>query len=246
MSSSVPRQPRMKSKVVMDLVEDLGGRKITYRKRKETLMKKLDEITTLCGVNAGLIIYSDFEEGGGPLTWPANPEQVQGVVAQFKSMRWVDLGRKKVEDVESLVEGRLAKEKLKLAKMQVENEDKRTRQLLSESLAGIDVTAFSTLDLNGLNWLINEKLKCLRMRMRTEAENSIPAADNFVLPNPGLHLNSDVTLWDGSAANHGVDMMRAGSNIAAAPALSGNGVEDQAGPSGEKDQGGNGADGCAQ
>uniref|UniRef100_A0A7N0U8V8 MADS-box domain-containing protein n=1 Tax=Kalanchoe fedtschenkoi TaxID=63787 RepID=A0A7N0U8V8_KALFE len=57
-------QPTMKGGKQMGLIEDLGGRKVTYKKRRETLVKKMEEITTLSGLQACLVIFSEFEEGG--------------------------------------------------------------------------------------------------------------------------------------------------------------------------------------
>lgn len=54
------------------LISDNSTRRVTFRKRKEGLLKKLNELTILCGLRACAIIYSDYKEG--PEVWPTRNE----------------------------------------------------------------------------------------------------------------------------------------------------------------------------
>ncbi|QCD91395.1 Transcription factor [Vigna unguiculata] len=47
-------------------------RKTTLKKRKHGLIKKMNEITTLCGIEACAIIYSPNDPQ--PEVWPSEPE----------------------------------------------------------------------------------------------------------------------------------------------------------------------------
>lgn len=139
--------------------------KVSYNKRKKTLKQKLGEITTLCGVKASLVIYSDLEQGGGPVTWPANARQVQGVTSKLKAGIEMGMAGPKVDDLESLTEAILGKEKLKLARLQSREEDKEARLLVSNCLAGKDLSGMSVDELNALNNLIGENQNTLGYRM---------------------------------------------------------------------------------
>jgi hypothetical protein len=72
---------RKKGKLAF-IVND-GARKATYKKRKKGLLKKADELTTLCGIKACAIIYGPNE----PQTeiWPS-PWGVQSVLSKFRTM----------------------------------------------------------------------------------------------------------------------------------------------------------------
>ncbi|CAA7027236.1 unnamed protein product [Microthlaspi erraticum] len=59
-------------KVTHQLISDAATRRVTFRKRKEGLLKKLKELTILCGLRACAIIYSDYKEG--PEVWPNRNE----------------------------------------------------------------------------------------------------------------------------------------------------------------------------
>ncbi|CAN8312948.1 unnamed protein product [Cochlearia groenlandica] len=59
-------------KVTHQLISDNATRRVTFRKRKEGLLKKLNELTILCGLRACAIIYSDYKEG--PEVWPNRNE----------------------------------------------------------------------------------------------------------------------------------------------------------------------------
>ncbi|ESQ34536.1 hypothetical protein EUTSA_v10008961mg [Eutrema salsugineum] len=59
-------------KVTHQLIADNSTRRVTFRKRKDGLLKKLKELTILCGLRACAIIYSDYKEG--PELWPNHKE----------------------------------------------------------------------------------------------------------------------------------------------------------------------------
>ncbi|CAN8304426.1 unnamed protein product [Cochlearia groenlandica] len=59
-------------KVTHELISDNSTRRVTFRKRKDGLLKKLNELTILCGLRACAIIYSDYKEG--PEVWPNRKE----------------------------------------------------------------------------------------------------------------------------------------------------------------------------
>jgi hypothetical protein len=58
-----------KRKVSLELIEDEALRKSCYTKRRERLLKKLNEITILCGIDAYSTIYGSCDKE--PLAWPS-------------------------------------------------------------------------------------------------------------------------------------------------------------------------------
>ncbi|KAJ6884632.1 agamous-like MADS-box protein AGL80 [Populus alba x Populus x berolinensis] len=61
-------------KVKHELISNESVRKVTFRKRKAGLLKKLDELATLCGVAACAIIFSAYDDQ--PEIWPSPAEAV--------------------------------------------------------------------------------------------------------------------------------------------------------------------------
>ncbi|KAL1544636.1 agamous-like MADS-box protein AGL82 [Salvia divinorum] len=73
-----------RAKLKMELIEKEKSRNTTFKKRKEGLIRKLNEFTTLCDVNACMIIYGPNQ--GRPEIWPPqNPEQVRRIIELYKS-----------------------------------------------------------------------------------------------------------------------------------------------------------------
>ncbi|CAN1175570.1 Agamous-like MADS-box protein AGL86 [Linum perenne] len=72
-----------RTKVQQELIRNEITRKITFKKRKIGLLKKLKEITTLCGVIACGIIFHNFNVQ--PEIWPSVPEAID-VLKKFKGL----------------------------------------------------------------------------------------------------------------------------------------------------------------
>lgn len=80
-------------KVKREYIVNDSARKTTYRKRKKGLIKKVDELSTLCGIEACAIIYSPFEPQ--PVVWPS-PPGVQKALERLKTMPELEQSKKMV------------------------------------------------------------------------------------------------------------------------------------------------------
>ncbi|KAK4833832.1 hypothetical protein QYF36_012065 [Acer negundo] len=58
-------------KMKHELISNESKRKVSFKKRKGGLLKKMNELTTLCGVMGCAIIYSTFDNR--PEIWPSLP-----------------------------------------------------------------------------------------------------------------------------------------------------------------------------
>lgn len=72
-----------RSKVKLELIANESARKTTFRKRKKGLLKKMEELTTLCGVDACAILSSPFEPNAE--VWPS-PAGARKVLSRFMSL----------------------------------------------------------------------------------------------------------------------------------------------------------------
>ncbi|KAL0375934.1 UNVERIFIED_CONTAM: Agamous-like MADS-box protein [Sesamum calycinum] len=69
----------------MELISNERSRTLTFKKRKEGLIRKLREFTTLCDVNACMIIYGPNPENG-PEIWPKNnPDEVRRMIEVYSA-----------------------------------------------------------------------------------------------------------------------------------------------------------------
>ncbi|CAN1175571.1 MADS-box transcription factor PHERES 2 [Linum perenne] len=147
-----------RTKVQQELIRNEITRKITFKKRKIGLLKKLKEITTLCGVIACGIIFHNFNGKGKedqPEVWPSVPE-ANDVLKKFK-----DFSKKKKEKYmfnhETLLEESLRKMAEKLNDETAKNKWMEMELLLMEDLPPI-----SEEDLHGGNqdYHAKGKLNC--------------------------------------------------------------------------------------
>ncbi|KAK7380020.1 hypothetical protein VNO78_32354 [Psophocarpus tetragonolobus] len=63
------------------------SRKTTFMQRKKGLFKKISEFSTLCRVEACLIIYDDGNGNVGPVTWPQDPVVVRSIIENYDHQR---------------------------------------------------------------------------------------------------------------------------------------------------------------
>ncbi|MBA0633680.1 hypothetical protein Godav_029707 [Gossypium davidsonii] len=71
----------IRKKVKLAYITNDSSRKATYNKRNKGLMKKMSELSTLCGINACAIMYSPYESQLE--VWPS-PIGSQQVLSKFK------------------------------------------------------------------------------------------------------------------------------------------------------------------
>lgn len=77
-----------RGKLNMELIRKEKSRNTTFKKRKEGLLRKIHEFTTLCDVSACMIIYGPKQESGGavePEVWPENKEEVRQLIDIYRS-----------------------------------------------------------------------------------------------------------------------------------------------------------------
>ncbi|KAJ9699985.1 hypothetical protein PVL29_005700 [Vitis rotundifolia] len=112
------------------------ARRTTYKKRVTSLMKKVKELSILCGVEACAIV------------WPS-PMEVVRVVGEFKSRPENDQTKKGLNQ-EDYTRQRVAKAKDQLVKQQ-----KKNRRMEMENL----------IDFRDLMWSIDDRLKAVGHKM---------------------------------------------------------------------------------
>ncbi|EXB57549.1 Agamous-like MADS-box protein AGL80 [Morus notabilis] len=151
-----------RKKVKLAYITNDSARKATFKKRKKGLIKKITELSTLCDIDACVIIYSPYD--AQPEVYPS-PLGLQQVLARFKKMPEMEQSKKMVNQ-ECFLRQRIAKANEQLKKQRKDNREKEITRLMFQSLTGAKgLQGLSILDLNDLGWLIEQNLKEINRKM---------------------------------------------------------------------------------
>ncbi|KAL1370251.1 hypothetical protein HN51_000539 [Arachis hypogaea] len=145
-----------RKKVEFKYIANDSKRRATQKKRKSGMIKKVDEISTLCGVDACAIIYTPDEPR--PEVWPS-PLGVNRVISRFNEMPVLEQSKKMMSQ-ESFLRQKIQKGQDQLKKLKNENRKKEMNNLMFQSLGGYQSLDNATMiDLNDLAWIIDQNIK---------------------------------------------------------------------------------------
>ncbi|KAL3620712.1 hypothetical protein CASFOL_035624 [Castilleja foliolosa] len=144
-----------RKKVKLAFITNDSARKATFKKRKKGLMKKVSELSTLCGIPACAIVYSPYE--AQPEVWP-DGRGAQRVLSQFKRMPEMEQSKKMVNQ-ESFIRNRITKAVEQLKKINKDNREKEMTHLMYQCLAGKGLQGLAVPELNDVGWLLDRNLK---------------------------------------------------------------------------------------
>ncbi|CAM0949666.1 unnamed protein product [Alopecurus aequalis] len=103
-------------KLMVKYIVDAKKRELTYKKRLQSLVKKISQLSALCGVD---ILFTDLKRGtagaGGVTTWPPDRGAVNKLVARFREMP-PEMIRENL-NIGTYLQGELDKEERKLVKV---------------------------------------------------------------------------------------------------------------------------------
>ncbi|CAJ1960585.1 unnamed protein product [Sphenostylis stenocarpa] len=160
-------------KVKIAFIENDSARKTTYKKRKKGMLKKVEELSTLCGIDACAIVYGpgDLE----PEVWPSRCG-VQRVVGKFRNMPAVEKIKKMVNQ-ESFIRQRIQKGNEQMMKLMKDNAEKELTlfmfQCLNHGRVFPDENNMNLADLNVLASVIEQNLVEIGKRLETLNVNQL-------------------------------------------------------------------------
>ncbi|GMN23109.1 hypothetical protein TIFTF001_000004 [Ficus carica] len=160
-----------RKKVNLAYITNDSMRKATFKKRKKGLIKKVNELTTLCGIDACAIIYSPYNPE--PEVYPSSLG-VQQVLTRFRRMPEMDQSKKMV-NLESFLQQRIDKANEQLKKQRRNNREKEITQLMFRSLTGgaSVLQGLNILDLNDLSSVIDQNLKEIDRRIERLSQRPV-------------------------------------------------------------------------
>ncbi|KAJ0264860.1 hypothetical protein HA466_0012570 [Hirschfeldia incana] len=151
-----------RKKVKLAFIANDSSRKATFKKRKKGLLKKVNELSTLCGINACAIIYSPYDTN--PEVWPSN-SGVQRIISDFRKLPEMDQNKKMV-DQETFLRQRIAKASENLKKQRKDNREMEMTEVMFQCLVGnMGMFNLNIMDLNDLGYMIDQYLKDVNRRI---------------------------------------------------------------------------------
>jgi hypothetical protein len=121
-----------RKKVNLQWISNNATRRATYKRRSQGLEKKASELTTLCGIKLCVVVYGEGE--AQPKVWPSD-EEAKDLLMKFNNM--VDVSSlKKTKNQEDFLHSRSLKLHEQVTKLELENRERETLDLLHDSMYG--------------------------------------------------------------------------------------------------------------
>ena len=119
-------------KVNLQWISNNATRRATYKRRSQGLEKKASELTTLCGIKSCVVMYGQGE--AQPKVWPSD-EEAKELLMKFNST--LDIcSLKKTKNQEEFLHSRSVRLHEQVSKLDLENRECETLDLLHDSMYG--------------------------------------------------------------------------------------------------------------
>ncbi|MBA0783941.1 hypothetical protein Gotri_001577 [Gossypium trilobum] len=161
-----------RKKIKLAYITNDSARKTTYKRRTKSLVKKVRELTTLCGIE-GFAVMNSPDFGSQVEVWPSL-EDARRLLSDFKKLP-LSKQNKKMVNQESFLEQSLAKATQQLRKLREENRQKELKEVMFESLSGKGILqSLNAMDLDEVDLLVKQNLTDIdyRVRVLTKASRS--------------------------------------------------------------------------
>lgn len=143
-----------RKKIKLAFISNDNARKATYKKRKKGMIKKVSELSILCGISACAMISSPFDSQ--PEVWP-NPEGANEVIHRYLNSSVHD--QNKNVNQESFIMQRIVKAHDQVKKLRVDKNEKEMTLSLFQYLEGGKKLPCVNQEFKKLDKLIEKNIK---------------------------------------------------------------------------------------
>ncbi|KAF8038597.1 hypothetical protein BT93_B1201 [Corymbia citriodora subsp. variegata] len=160
-------------KVKLEYIANDSSRRAAFKKRKKGLMKKVSELSTLCGINACAIVYGPYDRQ--PDLWPPSRMAVQRIISRFKEMPDMEQSKKMVSQ-EAYLRQRITRANDQLKKHSKENREREVTKMmfniLTSTFTGTTPVwpSLRVMDLHDLAWVVDQYAKDVAKRCESLKE----------------------------------------------------------------------------
>ncbi|KAK1262451.1 MADS-box transcription factor 15 [Acorus gramineus] len=176
----------MRRRLNLQFIENRRARKLSYRKRKNGLLKKSNDLSVLCDVQVCTIVHS-VDHPNDPIIWPS-PAEAQALVEKFEAL---PPHKKHVLEHQEFLSGDNKKLKRKLEKQEKANREVELKVLLCKIFKKLEMREEE----------IEQQLKLLRESTSVAAEASKEARPNLPdlneLPPEEYYVYAWLSDWNG-------------------------------------------------
>ncbi|KAG8369449.1 hypothetical protein BUALT_Bualt14G0014900 [Buddleja alternifolia] len=144
----------------LEQTPDESKRNAVFRKRVESLTKKADELSVLCGVDMGMVIHKPGENNA--ILWPS-PEMFGARLEKFMDFPDSERARKLMVQ-EKYLEQKLQDETDNVLKLRHKIECRSYEQRINEMMYSRNLNEFDLVQLNSLQCFAVEMLQKLQRR----------------------------------------------------------------------------------
>ncbi|GKV29732.1 hypothetical protein SLEP1_g38633 [Rubroshorea leprosula] len=159
-----------RKKVKLVWIANDAARKASLKKRRAGLIKKVGELTTLCGVRAFIVIYSPDEVE--PSIWPSR-SSIQQLLTRFHGLPEMERS-KKMMNQETYMKERVAKIQDLMKRHQRRNKEAEATLLLHQVNGGKELGEFHVTELQGLLWMLDEISKEANKKIEYFQQDPVP------------------------------------------------------------------------
>nr|KJB22570.1 hypothetical protein B456_004G054700 [Gossypium raimondii] len=170
-------------KIKLAYITDDSTRKATYKKRTKGLMKKLSELSSLCGIDACSIMFSPYESQ--PKVWPS-PMGVQQVLSKLETIPEMEKNKNMLNQ-ESFLSQKTTKAAEQLKKHCKENWEKEMTHVMFNTICGKGV-------IHGLNFEALSEINLLLDKKMSDIDKRIDALAKTPLNPQGVSSSSSSSL----------------------------------------------------
>ncbi|XP_026384229.1 agamous-like MADS-box protein AGL80 [Papaver somniferum] len=151
-----------RKKIKLAYIADANIRRATFRKRRNGLLKKVSQLSTLCDVSACAVVYGPYEPQ--PEIWPAKPE-AHRVLTRFKNLPKMLGNTEKQLNRESYARNRIDKINEQWKNYQRENRYIEINWIYNHALAGECSIPDAYPDSVDFSWFLGEKQKEIQRKL---------------------------------------------------------------------------------
>ncbi|KAK1319574.1 Agamous-like MADS-box protein AGL80 [Acorus calamus] len=153
-----------RNKIKLARIANDASRRATLKKRKNGMMKKVRELSTLCDVPACLVVYAAPTDRDPVAVWPENRAEAERVMERFCGQPAMERDRRMLNQ-EAFLRQRMTKSKEQIKKLDREN---RQLELMNYSLGclkGEGLDGLGMEDVTELLGLLEVKAKAVGDRI---------------------------------------------------------------------------------
>ncbi|KAJ7971651.1 Agamous-like MADS-box protein AGL36 [Quillaja saponaria] len=145
-----------RKKVTLAWIERSRDRKVSFQKRKKGLVKKVQELTTLCAIDAFIIIHGPSLDVEQLKAWPSN-DKILELFTKFQDVSEMDRFKKMVDQESYLVE-QITKLKEKLRNSCEKSKEMKMKNLIHLVVSGNrPVIEFPKHEITNFLWFLQDK-----------------------------------------------------------------------------------------